>query len=193
MATPCPEVASLVFRSALHPQLVLNLEVSRAARVGGREQLSTPHSGPSGSNKWDSLPLACDYQAGSLLLGSEGLAFVCLLFLTRCSVSKVDSACRVLWHEIVSGSSRLRADREVVWDRAILTIGEYCGVLGVMVELSKGILILCVPYQKIAFVLASPAHSVELSSVLLTLPGVEPNQPQSSQSDRAPRGWGEAL
>lgn len=102
----------------------------------------------------------------------------------------MDSACRVLWREIVSGSSRLRADREVVWDPAILTIGEYRGVLGVMVELSRGVLILCVPYQKMAFVLASPARCVEPSSMLLTLPGMEPNQPQSRRSDPSDRAPG---
>lgn len=36
-----------------------------------------------------------------------------------------------------------------------LTVGEYCGVLRVMGDRSKDILILCVPYKKTASILAS--------------------------------------
>lgn len=66
-----------------------------------------------------------------------------------------------------------------------LTIGEYCEVLGFMQELSKGILILYVPYC-LNLGIHSTQHALgtwemfELSFfLLLTLRGVESSQPQS--------------
>lgn len=47
---PLSQGSQPVLRSGLHPQLVLNLEASRASRVDGREQLSIPHPSPSESN-----------------------------------------------------------------------------------------------------------------------------------------------
>lgn len=100
LARPCPKVASPIFRSGLHPRLVLKLEAGGAFRVGGREQQSTPHPGPSGSNTGDSLPQASDGPAVRLLLGSEGLAIHALgsvcSFSLGVQVFELDSACLVL-------------------------------------------------------------------------------------------------
>lgn len=45
-------------------------------------------------------------------------------------------------------------------DFATLTLGEYCGVLGVIVALKKSIPILCVLCKRAVFILASPAPGV---------------------------------